>query len=79
MTHPLIREKIEAEVATSRDLERIAKDCAEKTDPDILRAAASRMEAIFLDHFEHEHFDKDTDAFNAFLEELRRSIAYLEP
>lgn len=79
MTDPHICQKIEAEVATAYSLEKIAKDCAEESDPDTLRAAASRMEAIFSDHFNHPHFNGDIHAFDTFLEELRRSIASLEP
>ncbi len=72
---PLLHEKLDAEIA--KPLAHAVKDCLEQVDPDTLRAAASRMEAIFTDHFQHAHFDADTRAFNTFLKDLRRSIASL--
>lgn len=75
--NPLLREKLEAEVSAEKDLERLARACREESDTDTLRIAASRMEAIFTEHFHHAYFDADARAFDAFLKDLRRSISSL--
>lgn len=74
----LLRGKLTAEVETEKRLEGIAADCRDTCDPDTLRAAVSRMEAIFNDHFEHDYFVETGTAFAALLKGLRQAIDNLE-
>lgn len=76
---PLLFEKLSAEAEDGRRFDRLARDCRRESDPDTLRLAVSRMEAIFNDHFTHEHFSADDRAFEKCLTELRRSVDQLGP